>query len=547
MAEKLSKQELQRLREKEQFERDRKKWQQQESRKRVKKSGRKDRGPALFKAVAIVLAAAVVLGLGSIYAGSYGVPGRYLTALTVGTQNIGAPVWAYNFYTVYRQIHQFGSLYGMNVNASAFGQTSPNTRDETEDGPKITWDEFIRRQVNTSLQSEYALYSEARKAGFELDEEAQKSLETSMAELKATATGSAMSVGAYLRHSYLAGLTEKKYRLVQERLMVAQGFSAQKQEEFRDNHTEEALQAEYDKDPGAYNQVDYRIYTFPKAEGADAKQKAEDFLAAAATEEAFIAAAQAAYDAQHDHGDEEADHAHDYDADATTLSLRRKKADIAGTYGDEGFAAWFFAAGRKAGDSTVWETDSSVYAAHLVRPAYAQTTVDFYTVEVVIGQDEEESGEGAPTATEKAKQEADRLLATWKKNGGTKEAFAALQGKPELTEKAAPGAFTDLDSWLFDPVRKAGEATVIEGAAGYKVVYLASQNADDFVWKTEIAVTFVNEDFDAYVEGLQEQYPFGYHGFGMRYALKEAQRMCDAWMEYAAEQGLNYNYADYLQ
>ena len=546
MAEKLSKQELQRLREKEQFERDRKKWKQEESRKRVKKSGRKDRGPLLFKAVAIVLAAAVVLGLGSIYANSYGVPGRFLSALTVGTQNVGAPVWAYNFYTVYRQIHQYGSIFGMDVNASVFGQTSPYTRDEAEGSPKITWDEYFRKQVNQSLQSEYALYNEALKNGFELDEEAQKSLETSMTELKTQATGSAMSVGAWLRHNYLAGLTERNYRLMQERLLVAQGFSAQKQEEFRGDHAEEALQAEYDKNPAAYNQVDYRIYKFPVAEGGNTKM-AEEFLAGVASEEAFIAAAQAAYDAQHDHGDEEVDHTHDYDGDAATLKLRQKKADIASDYGDEDFAAWFFGGARKAGDSTAWMTASTAYAAYLVRPSYAQTTVDFYAVEVAIGADEEEPGEGDPTAAEKAKQEADGLLDTWKKNGGTKEAFAALKGKPELSEKAAPGDYADLDSWLFDPARKAGDATVIEGSAGYKVVYLASQNANDFAWKSEIADTFVNEDLEAYVEGLRAQYPLGYHGFGMRYAMKEVQRMCDTWMEYAVEQGLNYNFADYLQ
>ena len=531
----LSKQEIQRLREKEQFERDRKKWKQEESRKRVKKSGRKDRGPALFKIAAIVLAAAVVLGLGSIYAGSYGVPGRFLPALTVGTKNIDAPVWAYNFYTVYRQMHQYGSLFGIDVNASVFGQPAKD-----ENGAETTWDEYFRKQVNKSLQSEYALYSEALKAGFQLDKEAQDSLDAAMKKLKDEAIGSAMSTGAYLRHSYLAGLTERKYRQLQERLLVAQGFSAQKQEEFRADHAPEALQAEYDKDPNAYNQVDYRIYSFPKAEDEDARKKAEDFLGGAATEEAFLAAAQA----------KKADD-DKYDADAATLNLRRKKAEIANGYGDDAFADWFFAAGRKAGDSTVWETDSNVYAAYLVRPAYAQTTVDFYSVEVPVGEHGHEEGEehsdDEPTPQEEAKKKADELLSTWRKNGGTKEAFAALQGKPALTEKAAPGTFTDLDSWLFDPARKAGEATVIEGAAGYKVVYLASQNVGDFAWKTEIADTFVSEDFDTYVEGLREQYPLGYHGFGMRYALKEAQRMCDAWMQYAVEQNLNYDYGDYLQ
>ncbi|MDR2687316.1 MAG: hypothetical protein LBB75_06145 [Oscillospiraceae bacterium] len=557
------------MKEKEQFERERKKWKQQESRKRVKKSSKKDRGPALFKIVAIVLAVAVVLGLGSIYAGSYGVPGRFLPALTVGGQNIDAPVWAFNFLFAYQQLYQYGSFLGMKTDVSIFEQPelSPYTRGEAEDSPRMAWDEYFSKQVNVSLQNEFALYAEANKAGFELDQEAQASLEEMMAQLKTQASAAAMSPAAYLHHQYTAGLTQKKYRQLQERLRVVQGFSDQKQEEFRANHPEEELQAAYDKDPSAYNQVDFRSYTLAKekltaneGESAEAlavrqaaadeavKKKAEDFLRGG--EEGFLAAAQAEYDAQHvpEEG-EEADQENGYDAGAATLSLRKKLADIATPYGEEN-AAWFFGAARKAGDATTWETDSSVYVAYLVRPAYAQTTVDFYAIDVAIEEpapveEGEEEPEDKPTPQEEAKQKADKLLAEWRANGGTKEAFAALQGKPALSEKVKPGDYPALDSWLFDPARKAGDATVIESSEGYTVVYLSSQNAGDYVWRTEIAGQLVSDDYDAYLKELQGQYPLGYHGVGMRYARKAARAMCDAHMEQAKSQGNGYANYDY--
>ena len=566
----LSKQEQQRLKEKEQFERERKKWKQQESRNRIKKTRKKDSAPVLFKTLAVVLAAAVVLGLGSIYAGSYGVPGRFMPALSVGGQNIDAPVWAFNFYFAYRQVNQYGALLGLDTSVSLFGQNSSYTRDGTENSPAMTWDEYFRKQVNTSLQNEFALYSEAKKAGFQLDEENQKSLEDMMTELKGQATNAAMSVGAYLRHSYIAGMTESKYRKLQERLLMVQGFTAQKQEEFLANYTDEMLQAEYDKDPDAYNQVDYRVYKFDKAkltanEGesaealaarqaasdADAKKKAEAFLSGG--EEGFLAAAQADYDAQHVHEeDEDVDHEHNYDADTATLSLSKKKAELVSTYGEEDFADWFFAAERKAGDSTTWETDSSVYAAYLKRPAYAQTTVDIYAIDVPLGEHEhgedEEHSDDEATPQEEAKKQADALLAKWKEDGGTKEAFASLaaeqpnpiragaEAEPGLLEKTAPGDMPELAGWVFDPARKEGEAAVLQTSAGYAVIYLSSQNADDFVWKQEIADTFAQADYEAYVTDLQEQYPLGYHGIGMRYALKDAQKMCDTYMEYAVRQ-----------
>ena len=117
-------------------------------------------------------------------------------------------------------------------------------------------------------------------------------------------------------------------------------------------------------------------------------------------------------------------------------------------------------------------------------------------------------------------------------------AAAAAEGtQPGLNEKVVPGSFTEFDAWLFDGARKAGDATVIENAEGCKVVYLSSQNTTDYVWKTEITDKFVQEDYEAYVMGLHEQYPLGYHGIGMRYAMTDAQKMCDAYMVLAASQG----------
>ena len=569
----LSKQEKQRLKEKEKFERERKKWKQQESKKRVKKTRKKDRTGAWIKTVAILVAVAVVLSVVSIYAGSFGVPGRFMPALTIGSQNITAPEWAYNFSTLYRNMFQYGMYYGLDTNSTLFGQP-------TQDGS--TWDMYFRRQVNQSLQNELALYNEAKKAGYKLPKESLDALDEAMKELDDMAKMYAMSTGAYLRNNYVPGITRAKYRALEERRMTVQGFVAQKQEEFRGNHPEEELAEKYKEDPDAYNQVDYRIYAFAieqveEIEGESAadkvlrqveadqaaKAEAEAFLREGRTQEGFIAAAQKLYDAQHQHEeDEEVDHAHDYDADADTLNLRRRRAEIV-EFSNEEFADWFFDTARKVGDTTIWQTDSSVYAAYLVRPSYAQTTVNFYTINVDIPEDTHAEGEehkdDEPTPQEEAKKSADELLAQWQEDGGTQEAFVALvnaqasaaeaqeDGQPGLTEKAVPSDFPELESWLFDPERKQGDATVIETSDSFKVVYLASQNADSFAWQREIADMFVEEDYTAYVEGLHEQYPMGHHGIGIRFALANAQKMCDDFMEYQrAQQNNNFDYSNYF-
>jgi len=565
----LTKQEKQRLKEKQKFERERQQWKRQEARQRTKKTSKKDRGPALVKLVAILVLVALVLGGVAIYAGSYGLPGRFLPALTVGGQNVLTPVWAYNFSNLYRSIYQYGMYYGLDTNASIFGQPAQ------EGG---TWDAAFTSQVHQSLQNELALYAEAKKAGYRLSEEDQKSLDDAVAELDGIAVASAMSVGAYLRNQYVPGITKKVFRELEERKLVVAGFVEQKQEEYRALHPMAELQVKYDADPNAYNQVDYRVYSFPieQAEAVEgetpeehtarqleadeaALAKAKEFLREGGTEAGFIAAAQALYDAQHQHEEEEEpDHTHDYDADASTLMLRKRRADIEGAYGEGDNAAWFFDAARKAGDSTTLETDANVYAVLLLRTPYAQTTVDFYTINVEIPEADPAAAEGDPTPKEKAKESADALLAKWQENGGTQEAFKALvdeqvsvaeaqeNADAGLSEKMGPGdtGIAEMDTWLFDSARKAGDAAVIEASGSCKVVYLVSQNADNFTWESEISDALVEADYTKYVEGLHELYPLGHHGIGMRFALASAKKMCDEYMEFMKQQSAaSYNYS----
>ena len=570
----LSKQEKQRLKEKQKFERERAEWKKQEARKRTKKSGKKDRTGGIIRLVAILVAVVVVIGIVSIYGGSYGVPGRYMPALTVGSQNVSAPEWAFNFSNLYRTIYPYGMYYGLNTSTSLFGQPLQGGG---------TWDESLRRQVHQSLQNEIALYSEAKKAGFKLSEEDRESLEQTMKELEEVARMYAMSVGAYLRANYVPGITKPMFRKLEERKLVVQGFVDQLREEYRAQHPMAELQEKYDADPAAYNQADFRVYAFAKEKvepiaeetseddalrqaeaDAAALKKAEGFLAGGGTQAGFIAAAQALYDAQHQHGeDEELDHAHDYDADADTLSLRKRRAETEDKYGED-FAAWVFGAARRAGETKALETDSSVYAVLMVRPSYAQTTVDFYTINVELPPHEhaegEEHDEDEPTPQALAKQDADELYAQWQEDGGTLEAFIALVnaqtifeevqegGQPGFSEKMAPGdsGVSELDAWAFDPARKAGDAAVIEYSGGCKLVYLSACDADSFAWHREIEEELVDADYTDYVVELQKEYPMGHHGIGMRFALASARKMCDEFMEYQKQQSANnYDYYDY--
>jgi len=584
----LEKYEKRRQKERDKFEAERKKWKQQETKKRVKKSSKRELSPVWFKAAAIVVSAAIVLGIGSIYAVSYGIPGRFYPALTVEGMTVYEPEWAFYFYGEYMRLantaaqyaqYGLGSLFGLDISRSPFGQAIPESafgtaipEREKMDASIRNWDDYLCWYASNALQTGRALYAEALKAGFTVSEKDQKEIDEGMEQLREDARKYAVSVSAMLRMNYTPGITERFYRRQYERDMVTSAFQEQKQEELRGNYTEAMLQKEYDEDPGAYDLVDLRIQAFSKkilepkegeseealaarqaADDAEKKKEAEEFLAAAGTEEAFIAAAAALLHAEHadeeaGEEEEEAEEAHDHTdtADANTLEARLRKADLSTRYQSEDMADWAFDTARKAGDRDVIETGSSFFAVYVTRAPYAPVTVDFYTLSLPLDVDEYAGEEEIDYAIEEARESAEELLAEWKNMGATREAFASLvmsfavaAGDPNaeepdlgLSKAAKPGDAQDaaVDQWLFAAGRKTGDYEIIESEYGITIAYLVSKNEEDFVWKSEMADKHVAEDYEAYLEELRGQYPKQERKLGINAGLKAAQRMCDAFV-----------------
>ena len=107
-----------------------------------------------------------------------------------------------------------------------------------------------------------------------------------------------------------------------------------------------------------------------------------------------------------------------------------------------------------------------------------------------------------------------------------------------LNKAAKPGEKVNaIDQWIFAKGRKAGDCEIIDNADGFTLVYLASRNEDDFVWKNEIADRHVTVDYEAYLQSLALQYLVEENPLGINAGLKAAQRVCDNFvLSYA-----NYN------
>ncbi len=568
--------------EKAKLERERAKWKKQEAKRRNKKTPKVKVNPSgkLRKGISIAVAAILVLAIAAGIGYQMGMPQVVLPAAKVGDASVNAPEWAYYFYSTYMQMvseaQQAAAYYqqmqqtlpvgtAVDTTVSAFGQPwkDPDTKKD------IQLEDYLRKQTNERLKNLMALYQEAKKIKLKLSDEEQKKIDDAIAELKVSAGKQGVGASTYLTMNYVPGINLAKYRSIQEKGSLANAFSEKKVEEFRAKYTDAKLKAEYDKDPQQHLNVSLRVFTnFSTAKlqadgdeskealakrqaesDAKAKKDAEEFLAALTDEASFLTLA-----------DKYAKQAAtpNYSADVATARYLADKEMLAGYKkgGATPIADWAYDTARKAGDKAVIQTDNGYLVVYLVIPAYQVSTVDYYSISVNFPTPAE--GEELTAAQKTAtKTEAEGIVKEWQKAGGTLGDFAALaqkraeankteedkaaeedaqaEKKPAgLTEQAAPAEGTEgtaLNQWLYRPERKERDHAVIETDAGYVFVVFDKQHMEgdrpDYIWMTKLTNEHVEKDYDAYLKELIKNYPLNENAFGMKFALKDAQKMCD--------------------
>ena len=576
MADKLSKQEKQQQKEQEKFERERRKWKYQNSKK--KKRGKKlDFTEIIIRAIVILVAAGLVLGVVGIYASNYSIPTRYFPAITVGSKTVNTPEWAFYFYNQYSQNagasaqygQQLAAMFGfVDISKPVFGQAKgAGMGAEAEEGAeKTTWDQYLKETTNESLHNLLAAYQQAQKDGVTISAATQKKIDDQIEELRKSAAEIGMTISAYLRVNYTPGLTEKKYREMMERDYLVQAFEEAKKDEFTAKYTDAELKKLYDNDTTLFDFVDFYAYSFAKTaltanEGettevlaerqkqvdAVTKAEAEALLSGVTSGEGFLAAATAAkqkeYQAEIDKAaadGTEIDEAN-YDISkynaAQTLTRYGRLSALSETYTEEN-AKWLL--GAKQGAVKVMETDSAFIAVFVAQPAYQIPTREYYMIPVETADFEDAAA---------AKAEADKLLNEWKSGDANLETFKALADskisdetkdenstvEPGRVEKAIPGYEAAMDNWLFGS-RKAGDTTVLEMEQGSAVLYYVGENQGDYSWKVELTAQGVQSDYDAYTKQLLNDYPLTEKKLGINAALKTCERLCEMYRAYVVQQ-----------
>ncbi len=480
------------------------------------------------KVIAIVLVAAIVLGLGWALIDNLGVVEKYTTALKVGDTKISTAQFNYYYSMQYQQTAYMANYYQQNMGYDmGFDASVAPDEQKTKDadGNEITWADQFKTAAVDQAQFIIANYNEAVKAGLTLTEDEKSEIDETIESYRSSAAENNYSLNAYLRDSFGGGFTEKAFRHQLEMETLAQNFYNDKQAELLNAVTEEEIKAEYDANKKNYDYVDVTYYTFAFATLTGKEGETEDALKARQKEanDKVKAEAQAVYEKITDkesfvkavrdykNKDVDAEKAAKDTADYTNNYNASNYSTISAAI-SEGGANWVYDAARKAGDKTIITGDKAVYIVMLDKPAYVMNSVDVR--HCLIQFDAKDSENVTDEEKQAAYKTAKTLYDEWLAGEKTEETFKKMvtENTQDDGSKETAGLYEAIrisdsyveafEDWSFDDARKAGDSGIIETEYGYHIMYFVKDNTEDVDWKNTIRSTMGSEDFTAFNDAL---------------------------------------------
>lgn len=433
--------------------------------------------------------------------------------LSVGSEKVTVPVYDYfynltasNFYNSYSFIIESGKPLSQQKNI--FGEG--------------TLEDLLKENTNASLGEILNVVAKAKAENFELSSELKANVASGLASVKSEAQMYGMSVDKYLAARFGEGCDLDSYEEYLKLYMTYSGYATKLSADFQPSAEE--IQAEYEKDTGAYDLVSFTYATSAaessKAGDSESTQKepdpsdaAEDTAPAAAegtepaaTEatapaatEATAPAAPASTETMYTDeakaaAKEKAEaYAKEMPEDANTVTYNKENAK---SYLTEEIANWLFEEGRKEGDVKVFARDDKETFYYTVR-FDSRDTNDYCLVNanIITIQKDKESDVASKDVKEEDAQKEETLTA--------KQKFEALTAavKEGMSDEDFNKTVTDLNQgystsvnpitrtysmkeireWLYEEGRKAGDLlTSYETDTAYYLVRFVSTEEETY-------------------------------------------------------------------
>lgn len=478
------------------------------------------------KVAAVLVAVAIVAGIGWFIVDHFGIDRKMRTALTVGDTKVSVAQFDYYYNMSYQYFAQMESSYqqqGMSMGFpldKAPNEVSSGQKDEA--GNELMYDQAIAQYAANLAFQQFSLYNEAKAANYSLTPEEQAQIDEVIASLEKQATEGGSSLNAFIRSSYSKGLNEKGLRELLEVELLATRYNDDMQTKANESVTKEQVEAEYKENVKTYNYTNLRYYkidipAITKADGeldeefnqrkADEQKKATDaanaVLAKATDAETLKAAALEHKNADLKEGTKPTE------VDPTVENKYMTHNTFKTTVSEEA-ADWLFDASRKAGDKKVFTTEKAAFVVLVDAPSFAGNNVDvrhcLIKFDVAEGKTPTEDQKKATHA------EAVKVQEEWIKNGRSEDAFKAIVKKYNedtastenggLYEGIIPSSnyVDNFKFWAIDPARKEGDCDIIESSYGYHIMYFVKNNGAD--WETTALSKLQEEAYTNAFEAL---------------------------------------------
>ncbi len=484
--------------------------------------------------IAVILVAVIVIGVVSLYSiVDSGFIQRHQVAMETENYKVTTAMMNYYFNTLYQNYS--GSLASMGLD------TSKSLKEQDYISGDMTWFDYFMDMTKSNVEQVLVLCEAAKAEGFSLsdDDSHDHSPEETLASMEAVAKQSGVDLNYYLEFYYGEGVNEKVFRECYELSEIASHYSEHMTEGY--SFTEDDWNTYYSENLDTFRKVDYLSYTFKvekteAAEGATEDDKAvADALdkEEAARLEGLAGELAVCADADAFKAYVENYLTNDLYKDMTEDELTAKSVNIAEEVDDclttgatnsatSDLNTWLFAEERvayetyqsksDAGDAfTVYmilpcENTEDLGLACMYRDTYALKNIRYIPFLI---SDYNNSAEDAKAAAED--------VFTSFNEDPTEDKFIELAdpetgygdgnyegGLVEGFDKGALG--DDVDAWLYDSARVAGDCTVVDVAEkGSYMIYYVGEG--DTKWQAQANLALQEKQYSEDYEALSEKYP----------------------------------------
>lgn len=358
-----------------------------------------------------------------------------------------------------------------------------------------SWFDYLIAQTLKQVQQLLYLNEAALAEGMALSQENQQKIEDTLSRYDAAAVQNNTSTAYYLHTLFGESVNETTIRKCLRLQMLAAQYTEKLEEE--QTYTIEDLEAHFAENSTNYSMVGL-VYAIVPTEQAQIFADAED-------EDAFV-------ELLHAQLLEEAPDLSEQDLKDKIEDAYKRRVQYVE---DTAIFQWAFDISRTAYDTYTEEEEDGKTAVYMLLPAvgepmgqvvYRDNTPVKNLEFILFASEEEESADAA-------KAKAWTVLEQWKEENqsDSRETFETLMqeyGGDTSLDLERGRLETDLENWIFDEGRQAGDTTAISVSEGTYILHMLADG--DPQWQTRVRSDMQQEALEEKLEDLAETYEAKY-------------------------------------